>query len=98
MSGASAIPAVDRIRNRAADVLAILHVLIVGFFALGWTLPWRWSWWVVIAGGSGLPLIWLLFNNVCPLTLMEDYLRVKPAAETADESPPRHFVASLIPQ
>lgn len=68
----------DRIRQRAADALATLHVMIVAFFALGWLLPWQWSWQAVIIGGIGLQIIWCRHDNQCPLTVLEKRLRDNP--------------------
>lgn len=88
--------AVSSIRVHAADTLALIHALIVSFFATGWVLPWSLSWWAVLIGGVLLQLMWLLMNNTCPLTLLENWLRGNSTVVEAVDSEPPHFVASLL--
>ncbi len=68
-----------------ADAVHTLHSAIVGFFAVGWALPWAGSWWGVVVGAPIIQLNWLLLDNRCVLTIVEDRLRgpAGPAAEDA---------------
>lgn len=84
------------IRERIADVLAMVHTAIVAFFALGWALPWAGAWWFVVVGGFGLQAVWLVFRNECPLTLLEAWLRGQPASSGVEGEAQPHFLASLL--
>jgi hypothetical protein len=73
-----------------ADVVLVLHFVYVlfvvgGLFAiwLGYALGWHWvrNWWfrVLHAAAIGLVAIEALVGVMCPLTMLEDWLR--PGAE-----------------
>ena len=69
-----------------ADVVLALHVAYVGFVVgglgaiwLGYVLGWRWvrNWWfrVLHFAAIGLVAVEALVGLMCPLTLLEDWLR-----------------------
>ncbi len=83
------------IRTTLADITHILHLSLTLFFALGWALPWSFAWWTVLLGGAVMNLIWVLWANRCPLTLIESHLRGENPATLPPTRQP-HFVAGLI--
>ena len=70
----------------------LLHIAIVGFFLVGWTLPWREALWIVAIGAPVLQLGWWLCGDVCWLTLVEERLRGR---DSEPEDAPPNFVAVL---
>lgn len=77
-----------------ARAVAQIHVGIVVFFTAGWLLPWSVAHWLVIGGGTLLPVSWALFDNDCPLTRLER--RLAGTARGAEPHGQRYFVSRLL--
>jgi len=77
----------------------MVHLGVVGFFVVGWLLPWRWALWGVAAGVPTLQLIWWAMEDRCPLTVLEEALRGSrgiPSGAPDDGLAPPNFVTRLL--
>lgn len=91
------------VRRWLANAVAVLHLGIVAFFALGWLLPSPIAYLAVIFGGAGLIVIWHAFGDRCPLTVLEERLRQtgrdRGSPTPSRDEPPvaeTHFVSMLL--
>lgn len=82
---------------RTARAVSLLHTGVILIFTLGWLAPWSFVHWLVLGGGILMQLSWTLFDNDCPLTLLERRLAGDSDPER-DRSPdgPRNFVSRLL--
>jgi len=81
-----------RWRLHCADAVWALHTVVVGFFIVGWTLPWRWALWATLIGAVFMRIHWWLNDDTCVLTQLERRLRGASAATpvpSRSESAPR---------
>lgn len=86
-------------RKALARLVSTLHTTIIAFFLTGWTFPWRGALWGVVLGGVALQGIWRIFEDRCPLTILEERLRGEPPPlerATEDEEAPMNFVSELL--
>lgn len=83
-------------RLMLADMVSWIHIGITAFFALGWALPWRSAWWLVVFGGCAMHVVWCVNKNNCPLTLLEMKLRGQLPHESGPGEEQPHFVAGLL--
>lgn len=80
---------------RMARAVSLLHMAVIAFFTLGWLLPWSFVHWLVIGGGILMQFSWTLFDNDCPLTLLERRLAGIRARE-GNPTEQRNFVSGLL--
>lgn len=79
-----------------AEMVSWFHIGITLFFALGWALPWRSAWWLVMFGGCAMHVVWCVNKNNCPLTSLEMKLRGEQPHEPDPRQGQPHFVAGLL--
>jgi len=87
------------VRLWLARFVWMVHLGVVGFFVVGWLLPWRWALWGVAAGVPTLQLIWWAMEDRCPLTVLEEALRGSrgiPCGAPDDGLAPPNFVTRLL--
>ena len=81
----------------AADAVLLLHLAFILFALLGAALAVRWRWIPVVHLPSAA---WGFFVEItgrnCPLTYMENYLRIKAGLSGYTESFVEHYLLSII--
>jgi hypothetical protein len=81
-------------RLRASLVVRGVHLGVVAFFLVGWTLPWRGALWAVVVGALVTQVGWWFARNRCVLTLLEEWLRH--GSQWASSGRDANFVARLL--
>lgn len=81
----------------AADVVLLFHLAFILFAALGAVLAVRWRWLSIIH----LPVAtWGIFveltRRICPLTYLENHLRLKAGQAGYSDSFIEHYLLSII--
>ena len=81
----------------AAEAVLLIHLAFILFALFGAALAARWRWIIV----AHLPAAtWGLFveltGRVCPLTYLENYLRIKAGLSGYTESFVEHYVLAII--
>src|SRR5947208_1055609 len=81
----------------AADLVTALHLAFVLFVLLGGFMAWRWRRVIYAHLPSVLWGALIEFNGwICPLTPLENYLRMKAGAATYAGSFTEHYILLLI--
>ena len=77
--------------------LTALHFAVISIFLFGWALPWPEAHAVVVVSAIVVRLGWLLFDDLCILTLIQEHLRALdglPPAHAEGERP--NFIAAAL--
>jgi len=86
----------ERVRLSTARTVAALHLCTTLFIVVGWALPWRPALWAVVVVTAVAQTSWLLCNDRCPLTILEERLRgpqaPAPARLPGEGDEPGNFV------
>ena len=81
----------------AADAVLLAHLVFIVFAVLGATLATRWRWIVAVHIPAAT---WGFFveltGRVCPLTYLENYLRIKAGQSGYTESFIEHYLLAII--
>lgn len=91
----------------AADAVLLLHLAVVVFIVggllaivIGAVTGWRWvrGWWfrVTHLAGIGVVVLQSWLGQLCPLTILESWLRTKAGLLPYDQSFIGHWVQALI--
>lgn len=86
-------------RRIAADVIWVVHIAVMLFLVVGWTLPWRAAWWTYVGGAPVVLLGWRVFANTCWLSILESKLRGEPVFSrevVSGTEQSRSFVAETL--
>src|SRR5262244_1901203 len=75
-----------------------VHLLILVWLAVVWSLPWKWAWWAAMIGNPVVQLNWWLFDNRCALSILEERLRARsaPSAQSDVDGEPGDFVSRVM--
>lgn len=83
-------------RACAVRVLRATHLAVAVLILAGWAMPWRPVLWAVVVLAAVSQASWLLCNDRCPLTVLEERLRgpeaARPLRHPADAAEPGNFV------
>ena len=81
----------------AAEGVLLLHLGFIVFAVLGAAIAVRWRWLITIHVPTA---VWALFveltGRVCPLTYVENYLRIKAGQSGYTESFIEHYLLPLV--
>lgn len=80
MTHAARRPDTSVVRRIAADVLWLVHIVVMVFLVIGWALPWSSAWWIYVLGAPCVIGGWKLFSETCWLSILEAKLRGEPMA------------------
>ncbi|MBT3771834.1 MAG: DUF2784 family protein [Euryarchaeota archaeon] len=80
VSAENSIEETGFLRNRIADLVYLIHLLIVLWIAFGWLGP-VWALWVMVALYLGIEIHWKIQDSWCILRDLERYLRKHPRPE-----------------
>lgn len=83
-------------RACAVGALRATHLAVALLILTGWAMPWRPVLWAVVVLAAVSQASWLLCNDRCPLTILEERLRgpeaERPLRHPADAAEPANFV------
>ena len=81
----------------AADALVVLHLVFIAFVLLGALLVLRWPWLAVLHVPAFLWGAWIeFFSGICPLTPLEQRLRVAAGEAGYSGGFVEHYLLPLI--
>ena len=84
-------------RRAAIHGLTLLHFAVISIFLVGWALPWREAHAVVVVSAIVVRVGWLLFDDLCILTLLQERLRALDGLPPAHpEGEPPNFIAAAL--
>lgn len=99
MTHAARRPDTSVVRRIAADVLWLVHIVVMVFLVIGWALPWSSAWWIYVLGAPCVIGGWKVFSETCWLSILEAKLRGESMAiraPEADVEESRSFVAETL--